>query len=339
MRTTAIVLFMALGLWIFAEGESLGEFSGLTTLHPSSEGTPTRLTQMPADFDGTVSVELTGSRSALARAQAELVRGVWIEPGMVGVPATDGRHVVNLLQVLQSYAPLARTGARVASVSPQSIEMEVTELASRSMAVEATLGGVDVVGQVVLSPTRVTVRAPRAALANVPEQARVTARLSEEQTRRLPASGTVREMLRLEAPGGLGGQPGFSFDRGEVLAEFTVRSRVQTERLPLVPVQLVLPPVEAGRWQVEIDAEDRFLPVDVSGPADALERLRAGGEALVAIAALSSDDLAAGIASKDVSFMVLKQGVLSSRPELTVEPGRTSVRLKIAPVAAAEPAP
>jgi hypothetical protein len=98
-----------------------------------------------------------------------------------------------------------------------------------------------------------------------------------------------------------------------------------------VPVQVVLPPVEVGRWDVEIDAEDRFLSAEVSGSEEAIARLRSGAEAVIALASLSSDDLTKRVESKEVSFAVLRGGTIQPSGEFAVSAPRATVRVRITP--------
>lgn len=332
-RTGLLVTLFALVLWIFAESESLGEYTGLTTIRFAGGEGRDRLIFPRPGFQGTVNVNLVGSKSAIARSERVLAGGIALEPGLPGVPTTDGRHAVDLLQALQGFGPLNRTGVRVAGASPQIIEVEVVELATHSAAVEPVLEGVEVVGEVRVNPDRVTIRLPRGALAQAGDSIRVQARLNEARARRLPASGTAREEVPLSAPASVASLPGFEMDRTTATVEFTIRSRSASESFRSIPVQAVLPPVEIGRWLVEVDTEDRFLAATVAGPPESLERIRSGAEALIALVALSSDDLASRVRSKDATFALLKGGAIGPLPpDLSVAAERTLVRLLVSPV-------
>lgn len=341
VRTFLLVTLFATILWVFAESESLGEFAGITTVRFSSgtgEGN-TRLISPDQAFDGTISIDLVGSKGAISRSETELIKGIELAPGMAGVPTLDGRHTINLLRVLQDYAPLTRTGVRIATVTPLALEVEVLELVAQQAVIEANLQGIDVVGEVRVTPDRVAVRLPRSALTNGQEPIRVTARLDETQRKRLPVSGPVKEEAAIIPPSAYAGLPGFSIERATATLEFTVRGRSATETLRSIPVQIVLPPVEIGRWDVQIESEDRFLTADVSGPTDAMERLKSGAEAVIAVLSLSSDDLEAKVEKKDAAFMVLKSGAFMLRPELQIVGVKSSVRLKITPKSAPGPTP
>lgn len=332
-RTGLLVTLFALVLWVFAESESLGEYTGLTTIRFAGGEGRDRLVIPRPGFQGTVNVNLVGSKSAIARSERVLGGGVLLEPGMPGVPTTDGRHALDLLQVLQGFGSLSRTGVRVAGVSPQIVEVEVVELTTVSAVVEPVLEGVEVVGEVRVNPDRVTIRLPRSALAQAGDSIRVQARLNEARARRLPSSGPAREEVPITPPPSIASLPGFEMDRTTATLEFTIRSRSTSELFRSIPVQAVLPPVEIGRWLVEVDAEDRFFSATAAGPPEALERLRSGAEALVALVALSSDDLASRVRAKDATFALLKGGVIGPLPaDLSISADKTLVRLTIAPI-------
>lgn len=339
LRTVALVTLCAVVLWVFAESESLGEFSGLTTLRFSESGgeSADRLVQADESFDGTITVDFVGSKAGISRCEAELTRGVVLTPGMSGVPAADGRHTINLLRALQDYAPMKQTGVRLVSVTPQAVEIEVREIVTVQAPIEPVLEGVRVVGEIALTPDRVAVRLPRAAAGG--DVVRVQARLDPSQASRLPSSGPVRAELQLIPPARWAALAGFSMERATTNAEFTIGGLSVSESLRSVPVQLVLPPVEIGKWEVSIVPEDRFLAAEVSGPAEAIERLRSGSEAMIAVISISSDELRAKIPAKQATFMVLRGGLLLARPELQVQAARSEVRLVIAERSEAGPSP
>lgn len=329
LRTFGIVTLFALVLWVFAESESLGEFSGLTSVRFSSSQDRSRLIRADESFDGSITLELLGSKSALSRAESELSRGVELEPGMPAVPSIEGRHTVNLLEALREYPPLKRSGARVAAVSPQFVDVRVEELVTALTPIVAAFDGVEVVGEFRFTPEKVEMTVPKALLTEPVDQLRVVATLDAARARRLPASGSVREEVTLSAPAGLSGLPGVSLAQTTAVADFTIRARSASETLRSVPVQVVLPPIEVGRWAVEVQSEDRFLSAEVTGSVEAIERLKSGAEALIALVVLSSDDLQGRVASKEASFVVLRGGVMSARPDVQVTAEKSAVRLKI----------
>lgn len=329
LRTFAIVTLIALTFWLFAEAESLGQFSGLTTVQFIAGPGEERLIRPAEGFGGSVTIDVTGSKAALARAGSVLGAGLKLEPGMPGVPTNNGRHTIDLLRALQSYTPLSGTGAQIVSVRPQLVDVTVTELITPDVPIDPMLNGIEVVGAVRVTPEAVPLRLPKASWELNREVLRIPARLSESQRRALPPSGTVRQTVRIELPESIAALPGVSLGVSDVMLEFTVRARTDALPLSSIPVQVVVPPVEAGKWTIDIAKSDRFLQGEVSGPKDQIERLRSGADGVVALVSLSSDDLVSGLTTKAVSFFVLRNGAVTPLGDLTVATNTQSVALTI----------
>ena len=335
LRTFLVVTLLAVVFWLFAEAESLGQFSGLTSIRFVGGEGGERYVRTAEGFDESVTIDLTGTKSAVARAGLLLSKGLALEPGMPGVPGTDGRHSVNLLQALQSHKELSETGARVTSVRPLLVDVVVTELTTQEVPIEAALPGVEVVGAVKVTPERARLRLPRAAWELTRETLRVSSRVPEPARRGLPVSGPARVDAILEAPESVVALPGFAMLDSSATLEFIVRSQTSTAPAGPAPVQVLLPPVEVGKWIVEVEGEDRFLDVSASGPAERVERLRRKEAGVVGVVTLSSDDLEQRVTSKPVTLMVLAEGELRTWPEVELTTPTKAVRFRIAPIEAA----
>ncbi len=330
IKTILTVTIIAVILWLFAEAESLSSYSAITRVHfVAGEGT-SRTVRAGEGFAGSVNVDVEGSRAALEKAKEILAGGVRLELGKPGVPFTDGTHSVNLLEAIQAYPSLTQAGVQVVAVSPQNVSIRIVELETRQTPVDALTPGVQVVGSVRVTPETVAVRLPRSEWEAMTSPLRLTAQLTEEQVRQLPSSGVARVEARVTAPSvGTGFEP-FSGGTPTVSLEFTVKNRNASATFSAAPVQVILPPIEAGTWRVEVDQQDQFLSLEVSGPSEIIERLQAAGNPVIAIVALSSDELEKGVTSKEVAFGQLRGGVLSALPDtVRVTAPKTSVRLKV----------
>jgi hypothetical protein len=68
-------------------------------------------------------------------------------------------------------------------------------------------------------------------------------------------------------------------------------------------VHIRVAPGQLARWQISIPENDQFLrDVRVTGPSEEIERIRKGELRIIAMVALSSQELQAGITSKAASF-------------------------------------
>lgn len=330
LKSFLTVSIITVTVWLFAEAESLSKHSAITRVQFIAGEGANRTVRPAEGFGGSVTADIEGSRAALEKAREILSNGLRLELGKPGVPFSDGTHTVNLLEALKAYEPLTIAGVQVVSVTPQNVVIRVVELETRQVPVDAELPGVQIVGQVKVAPETVAVRLPRSEWEAMTSPLRLTARLTEEQIRQLPSSGVAREQARVIAPASAAGVDGFSGGAPTVSLEFTVKNRNATAQLVAVPVQVVMPPIEAGKWLVEVNAQDQFLSADVSGPSEVIERLQASGNPVIAVVALSSDDLEKGITSKDVSFAQLRSGVLSALPDsVKLTAPKAAVRLKV----------
>lgn len=330
-RTFGLVTLLAVAIWLFAEAESLGEYQGSARVQFVVGAQADRLVR-PEGFAGSVEIEIRGSRAAIGRARDILGSGLRLSPQDSGLASATGRQTVDLLRVLQQHSPLTDTGVQIDSVRPQSVDVLVTVLEERTLPVAAAMPTVEVVGQVRVAPENARVRMP-ASLQPAPgaEPFRVLARPTPEMVRRLPSSGAARLAdVPLELPDGLMREADITLiDRAATL-EFTIRNRNAVKELTLVPVQVVVPPIELQRWRVIVNPEDQFVTVTLTGVADALETIGTATERPVAVLSLSSDELDARITSKEIEVFVLRGGVLSALPGgVQGEPSKGSVRFQI----------
>lgn len=329
-----MVTLVTLTVWLFAEAESLSSYSSVSRVQfVAGEGT-NRIVRLTEGSTASVTVDVEGSRAALEKARDILTSGVRLELGKTGVPLADGTHSVNLLEAIHAYQPLTQAGVQVVSVTPQNVTIRVLELETRPTPVDAQLPGVQVVGSVKVTPETVPVRLPRGEWTAMTQPLRLVARLTDDQIRELPASGVARREVRVTPPATIGGVEPFASGVPSVELEFTVKNRNAVANITAAPVQVILPPIESGKWKVDIDPQDQFLALEAQGPSEVIERLQTAGNPVIAIVALSSDDLEKGIESKEVAFGQLRAGVLSAMPDsVRITAPKTSVRLKVARIA------
>ncbi len=330
LKTIGIVTVIAVTIWLFAEAESLGDATLIARIQFVAGEGQDRLVRTVEGTDPTVAIDVRGSRGGIGRARDALTEGIRLELGSPGVASTDGRHTVNLLNALLAYKPLSGQGLKVVSVRPQNVDIIVRELVTIQVPIEPRLDGAEAVGPVKVTPETAQIRMPRSAWQSMGERLRAPARLSEEQASRLPGGGVARVDVRVEKPPELAGVDDVTLLTNPATLEFTVKNRAATLTVPVVPVQLVIPPIETERWAVRIQPEDQILSAEVSGPSEIIERIKGPAERLIAVLALSSDELESGVSSKEVSFALLRGGALAPLPEsLRLTPSKAVVRFTV----------
>lgn len=315
LKSFGLVTIIAVTIWLFAEAESLGEYSGVTRVQFVT-GDAKDLWVRPAEgFDGTVTIDIEGSRAALVKARDALAAGIRLTPGMAGVPAGEGRQTVNLLQALEGYRPLEQAGVKVVSIRPQNVEVNVRELVQQSIPIEPVLTGIELAGPAKPTPESARIRLPKKEWDSVGPQLRAPATLRADQVSRLPPSGPVKVEARVQLPAALIGVEGAEVLDPTATLEFTIKARFASASFPLVPVQVILPPVDLETWRVRLERDDQALSAEVTGPSDAIERLKSSGDRLIAMLPLSSDELDQGISSKEVAFGLLRGTTIAPLPE------------------------
>lgn len=331
LKSFAVVTVLTLIVWLFAESESLTEDELPARVDVAvGEVNRDKLLARAVDFDGRINIELRGPQAAINRAAQLMQTPIRLQPGgpRGGIPATDGVHVIRMLDFIKSWPELASTGVWIDYVRPSEIKVEVQELKVVQLDPVAQFTGIAVDGEVRFVPAEVSVRMP-SALANASDLAttiQIPIAPNGESARLGPGPQTVSASVQL--PESLKGKPGVTLMTPQIVASFTVVDTNITERFTSVPVQVLLPPVEFDDWTITVVPEDAILQVDVRGPRATIESLRAGRSRIVGVVSLLDVDLTAGTTVKPLRFMVLREGVASPLPPgVEVLSEKTEVRV------------
>lgn len=333
VRTYALVTIVTLLIWVWAENESLTT----ETLAPRIEflSTPDLVVRVddPA-WQGVVSLRLRGPTAAIDTARRQLAAAVRLAPRETNAGRAGGT-TVDLQQALRRFPPLRSLGVAVVEVVPATVRLEVDEIVARRLRVKAEQKGVELDGEPTLSPDTVEVRLPAQLASSLGGNAAAIAVLDAQEIPRGRDNEpqTVRVAVRL--PEGLEGRAAgsVSFEPSEVQATIRLRSRTESWTVPSVPVWVVVPPIEADRWDIRLLDQD-IKGVTVTGPRELIAAMRDGGPGSSrprAYVVLSSDDLERRIETKTAVFSLTPS-------QLQFAAGETTVRLKIEPRERAMPA-
>jgi len=326
LGTFAVVSLITLTIWLYAEAESLGRES-LGVRVDIVAGREDISVREADGFDGRVTVELSGSKSSIAKARQVLERTLSIEYTKLNQAGADGRSTVRLAEAISTDERLARTGVVIETVRPPEMTVEVRTLVRETLPIKPMLSNVQIGGELTMDPPTASVRLPKSIFEESGAWLEVMAVPTSEQLARLPDSGPVSLPVALSLPSALQGVQGVELLTQRATLTFSIKSTLVTTDLK-APVQVLLPSIEQGEWTVEINPEDAILDVRVSGPPEVIARLKSPSEGLIAILSISSDELATGITSKAVSFSVLRGGIATPAPASLVLPAQApSVRL------------
>ena len=325
LTTIFIVSLVTLTIWLFAEAESLGHQSLPVTVE-IAPGDPSRMVYTSTGWDGRVTLDISGSRRAL-----ELARDLLTQPLKVPLPGStpEGEQGIDLFQLLTVNQALARTGVTVESVRPLRAGVVVQEIVTRQATIRAELVDLQVQGDIAVTPDKADVRLPKMLAARLGDNFEVIARVPADQQARLAQPGPVAVQADIVLPPSLAGERGVQLLTPKASLAFSIKSTLTSAQFTF-PVQVLTLPVEWGDWTVEIRGEDERLNVELTGPSDIIDRLKSPEARLIAVLALSSDDLARKVTTKDAGFGVVRSGVFSPLPTgVQVNPEKRSVRFEI----------
>ncbi len=314
VRTIIVVTLLSMMLWLLAEARMVRSQSFEAQIAITNVEIPGGLElavrQSPSENRiRVVEIELEGSTSGIDELMRQLQNRLELRLGRE-IPARPGIFEIDLRAELRRSPDLDMHGVTIASVTPETIMIEVDEIETREMPVRIVLpDGVQTDGAPRAEPALVRVRAPGSIFSSIQSGGGVVT-VSREQVEQLQPG-------RLETiPGGLVEIEGINADTWATSIEpaqadvlITLRSVTQQLELDQIPVQVLIAPGEIGRWQIEIDDTDRdLIGIVVEGPVDAIEALRTKAVRPRAYVSLNFEDLERGIESKPAQIVNLPVG-------------------------------
>lgn len=305
-KTVGLVTLVTILVWIFAEAESLTtETVSLGVFFQDDAGSARVVQIAPGEnWKDTVEVTVEGSTAAIDALSAQLRRPIVLTPGRETIPLEPGDHTIDLHVALRGHPAFRQKGVSIADVKPGVVTIRIDQLLDLEAKVRVAVSDGEMVSAVESSPATVTITVPESVKSRLGANPEVAALLDSSALRGLPeGQRTTISGVRLALPDGLGGLDNVSLEPPTVNVTVTVQNRTASHLLASVPVQLKIPPVEYGKWDIVVPEEDQFLKdVTVSGPREMIEQIKAESLRLIAVVPLSFDDLEAGITSKDAVF-------------------------------------
>jgi hypothetical protein len=326
LKTLVMVGVVTLLIWLWAEAESLSS----QVVSPRLEiiGGPDLSARLGDDaWTGAVRVRVRGAKLAMERLQQLLAQPLRLTPGVGTVPAAAGEHALDLRAALREHPELARLGVTIDEVEPASARLILERVTTKVLPVRLDAKGLDLAGEPRVDPATVSLRLPEAAAERLPPDAVVTAVLDQQALAGLTPEVEHTLRARLVPPSLNGGSNPTSATVNPATAQVTLRTRglSRSATFDNVPVRVILPPDQLGRWIVEtLDAAIPSVfvtgrPQQVAALEDPRSDLR-----LAAYVVLTAEDLRAAITEKPAVFAL-------TPTELRFAPERPVVRLKITP--------
>lgn len=329
IKTYLLVTLVTLLIWAWAEAESLSVVPVSPRVEISGQGTDVAATVVDPGYTGTVRMRVLGSSAAVSQAQSRLSGGLRLTPGIGGVPAEPGLHIVDVREALRQHPLIANLGVNLLDVEPAALNVRIDEMAVKTIPVVPALRGLDLEGEPTCDPREVRVRVRKEALETLGDGVTAFAtptiaelsRLSGDGPHTVPANVTL-----LNVPAGTGP---VTVEPTQVRVTFSLRGRSESWTASQVAVWVVMPPPPpgtSGKWTAT-PAQNVIASVTVSGPREQVAALRegVGGLVLRGYVVLSDSDLKAGTIDAPVRFALVPN-------DLTFTPSQSSVKVTIAPV-------
>lgn len=300
IETGVIVTFITVLIWLFAEGESVRTDSVTVTL------------QFTPPVGQTVSISPRQEqirftyRSATRQQQRfqERLR----EPLQIVVEPDPERPLrsISLRDRLRTHPAVEGQGIELVTVDPEAMLVRAQKLTRVNLPVLVVPGTLRLSGTAVVNPPQVEVLVPEADAAAV-AHARVEVQLDQITADLVPGQShtlTLPVTIPNSLPSAVAANP------EQVEVTFTPASRAQALTLPHVRIMIQAPPRLLARYEVRLRDDMLVLPepIEIVGPAEKIDVLRAAPDAVVAVLRFTAEELASGIQSKPVE-MNLPDGV------------------------------
>ena len=319
IRTVILVSFLAILIWLLAESRMVQTrmVELQIVLVGNSQDPAHRYVVRPPENEvwaASIDVELEGSLASLDQTTRELRGRIQFMVGDL-IPSRPGLHDLDVRSILRNLPPLRSHGVSVRSLSKDFIRVEVDELVSYELAVNAQLPpSVALDGPVRTIPQTVSVEGP----------ASIISKLESQQLLASPALSSINALtpgrletiplvpvtmpVPIQATTYQGWAPVITPPRVDI--RLTIRSLTQTTVIDRLPIQVLLAPAEVGRWNVALEpGNEDIVSIQISGPTETLNSIIDGTITPSAILTLSFTDLERGITSKQAELLGLPAGV------------------------------
>lgn len=304
LETYTIVTVIAVLVWLYAEGENVVTESATITVQfvsgPEVLVEPTTLNN--------VSIKFESSTSKLADVRAAATRPIKVNV----IPDPQNRdQQVNLRDRLQDSTAFSELRVVITEVDPARPTVRVELLKTRNDVeiIVPPQSDLDLVGPPLVNPAKVAVQVPegytRPADGGTPlvdlDKLVLAVRLSDiKDLAAAPKGVPLTREVPVTLPDNLRLYPNITITPPRVTVTLTIRKQTATGKVPSVPIRVIMPIVEANKYEVIPEPNQSFLPEDVelSGPRDVIDKIVAKELPLSADLRLSSAELDQGITSK-----------------------------------------
>ncbi len=334
LPTIALVTVITLLIWILAESESVKVITVRADIQLSSDPSGPRVlvVEPTQGFTGVVNLKLEGTTARIDALAEKLRRRLVISPAVPGMPTRPGVHAIDLRTILRAHPVLRDSGVTIAESDPATVSVVLDDLMTRTVPVRVDIPDADLEGVPESTPATVSLLVPSVLESELTPDLVVFARPDPAAIARLPEGRRTVPNVRVDLPESLRTGVLASFvriDPAQVTISITLRSRTDSATVAAVQVQLRIPPVEYGNWDITVPQDDWSISdVIVSGPRDVIAQIRDRTLSVLAVVPLGFEELERAAAS-DEPLIVDAEFLVETTALLKFEAKDRSVRLTI----------
>ncbi|MEX0886653.1 MAG: hypothetical protein WD009_09465 [Phycisphaeraceae bacterium] len=315
IQTGLIVTVIAVLVWLYAEGQAVTEQPKQVELSFVSPG-DRQLAISPERVS--VTATFSASASQMRRVEAVLRQGPLQVPVRLPTGPTAYEQAMPIRDLLLA-TTLGQLGVNITDTAPLARTVRVEPLVTHEAPVRVEVEPGYHVQRPRVEPRTARVTVP-VSLADLAQRQAVVVPLTDLGTFEVDAEQTLE--VPLELPAVLRGRPWVRLEPGSAHVTFTITRQTDTVTLTRVPIEISVSPVRLRDFEIDIADEDLVLhDVELSGPADVIERVRNKELGVWASLRPTLDELEAQVTSLQVELMNVPASVTveSTLPRVPVE--------------------
>ena len=337
MQTIVIVAVITALIWLYAEANTTQSRTIVVKVRFVQPPAKKLYIDQPAGgYD--VNVEFNGTSEQISSVEKLVADPIELE---ITPTTSDGQspEVVPFIDRIRSHEPLRTLGIEIKEVKPASQDVWVWELVERKLRIEAeATGGVVLTGDPQIEPSDATVMLPVSLEPEDLDQISLVVRIGSDpdQSNSPGAPNTLPFAVELSddldlLPPGYDPEP----TPARVDVTFTISDQREEWTPPRVPVKLLLPPDDVGKYTVHmktVDKGDETIKLRI--PRDIKQSIEKGDLDIKLIVSLSAQDLAKGKWA-GTPILILPHGVTNETPPkvitMTFKPVSSAVEGTLSP--------
>ncbi len=304
IETWLFVTIITALVWVYAENENVKQHELDVSIRPIAAAGQ-ELQIVAAESVTKVKLSVRCSQSQLGQLKA-FARSPFDIP--LSADPENTTQVIDIKSRLLNVEPFSDLGVNILDAEPTKVSVSVEAIEAVTAEVRVVVpDDVQLAPGLTIEPARATVRLPHRFVSTLSTQ-KLEARLDSDSFQGLEDNVPQSLDVPLSVPPSIPALRA-TITPAAVRVTFTIRKQTDSYMIERVPVALVVSPILMQQWDITVSENQLFVSdVKVSGPSDAIRRIRNGDIKVLAEVRLSADNLDQRIESA-VPYIDLPAGV------------------------------